>query len=589
MVSFNKVLASVYFTILWTSIATALPYPVTSKYATHSTRKIHADFSLKTYHPASSYETFGDGIDHPLSKRADAMIEDSAIAFIQAHAGVDSDAVHFRSKFIGESSSVVYFKQKVNGLPVANAVANVAFNKENKVASFGSSFVKPRETAVPTPSVSIKDAIATAQRQLNGEYNAGKFPEPQLEYVAKDDDSLVLTHSFQAFVDAHSGELVSVVDFVAKASYLAIPIDRQSPLDGFETIIDPQDPVASPNGWHNDGIQSTLTTAGNNVIAYKDLSIFVTSQSSPDLVFDYPFDLTTAPNTSANADAVRVNAFYVGNMMHDMLYRYGFTEAGFNFQTSNFARGGDGLDRVLISVQEALGTDNAFFATPPDGQSGMMHMFLFDATDPMRDGALQNDIVAHEFTHGLTNRLTGGGTARCLTSQEALGMGEGWSDAMADWLHQTNATVEDFVTGAWVTNSTAGGRSHPYSTSAARNPLRYSSVQTLSEVHDIGEVWANMLHNVYAALVGAHGFAADARAHPESTAGNAVWLHLFVDALSLQPCNPTMPGARDAWLQADVNRYGGANKCVLWKAFASRGLGVNAKDYVDDSTVPTGC
>lgn len=114
-------------------------------------------------------------------------------------------------------------------------------------------------------------------------------------------------------------------------------------------------------------------------------------------------------------------------------------------------------------------------------------------------------------------------------------------------------------------------------------------MQTLSEVHDIGEVWANMLHNVYAALVSAHGFAADARTHPESDAGNAVWLHLFVDALSLQPCNPTMPGARDAWLQADVNRYGGANRCVLWNAFASRGLGVNAKDYVDDSTVPTGC
>ena len=53
--------------------------------------------------------------------------------------------------------------------------------------------------------------------------------EPQLEYFAKDDDSAVLTHSFQvrneeagtwfeAFVDAHTGELVSVTDFVAKAS-----------------------------------------------------------------------------------------------------------------------------------------------------------------------------------------------------------------------------------------------------------------------------------------------------------------------------------------------------------------------------------
>lgn len=46
---------------------------------------------------------------------------------------------------------------------------------------------------------------------------------------------------------------------------------------------------------------------------------------------------------------------------------------------------------------------------------------------------------------------------------------------------------------------------------------------------------------------------------------------------------------RDAIIQADANRYNGANKCLLWKAFASRGLGVNAKNQVDDATLPSGC
>jgi len=44
---------------------------------------------------------------------------------------------------------------------------------------------------------------------------------------------------------------------------------------------------------------------------------------------------------------------------------------------------------------------------------------------------MSNDVVIHEFTHGITNRLTGGGTARCLQTTEAGGMGEGWSDAVA--------------------------------------------------------------------------------------------------------------------------------------------------------------
>ena len=48
------------------------------------------------------------------------------------------------------------------------------------------------------------------------------------------------------------------------------------------------------------------------------------------------------------------------------------------------------------------------------GQSGQMRMFLWDLTGPERDGALENDIIVHENTHGISNRMTGGGTGRCV-------------------------------------------------------------------------------------------------------------------------------------------------------------------------------
>ena len=41
-----------------------------------------------------------------------------------------------------------------------------------------------------------------------------------------------------------------------------------------------------------------------------------------------------------------------------------------------------------------------------------MRMFLFNRSVPERDGALENDLVVHENTHGITNRMTGGGTGR---------------------------------------------------------------------------------------------------------------------------------------------------------------------------------
>ena len=88
--------------------------------------------------------------------------------------------------------------------------------------------------------------------------------------------------------------------------------------------------------------------------------------------------------------------------------------------------------------------------------------------------------------------------------------------------------------GQWVIDDDAGIRTHPYSTSASTNPLRYSSIRTLNEVHNIGEIWANLLHNVYAALVKAHGYSSSARTDPSSAAGNSVFMHLFLDALALQ-------------------------------------------------------
>jgi extracellular elastinolytic metalloproteinase len=50
----------------------------------------------------------------------------------------------------------------------------------------------------------------------------------------------------------------------------------------------------------------------------------------------------------------------------------------------------------------------------------------------MRDSAFDNSIIIHELTHGLTHRMIGGGTARSLATAEACGLGEGWSDAMAE-------------------------------------------------------------------------------------------------------------------------------------------------------------
>ncbi|KAK1215957.1 hypothetical protein PQX77_021414, partial [Marasmius sp. AFHP31] len=100
---------------------------------------------------------------------------------------------------------------------------------------------------------------------------------------------------------------------------------------------------------------------------------------------------------------------------------------------------------------------------------------------------------------------------------------------------------------------------------------------------------ANILHNVLAALVDAWGTSKNALTDASGTSGNVVFLNLLVKGLALQPCSPTFPSARDAIIQADQDLYGGKNKCLLWKTFASRGLGDGAVRYRDSFAVPKEC
>jgi hypothetical protein len=90
------------------------------------------------------------------------------------------------------------------------------------------------------------------------------------------------------------------------------------------------------------------------------------------------------------------------------------------------AMGGSDPTIVIPSVMVALDDGNLFRANAP-----------FDATvsdgtggAPDRDSDIDNGVIAHEYGHGISNRLTGGPlTVSCLNNAEQ--MGEGWSDWFA--------------------------------------------------------------------------------------------------------------------------------------------------------------
>src|SRR5690606_33774520 len=61
-----------------------------------------------------------------------------------------------------------------------------------------------------------------------------------------------------------------------------------------------------------------------------------------------------------------------------------------------------------------------------------------------------------------------------------------------------------------------------------------------------------------------------------NTGGNNLAIQLVMDGMKLQPCSPGFVDGRNAILQADQVLTGGDNQCMIWRAFARRGLGFSA-------------
>ena len=197
---------------------------------------------------------------------------------------------------------------------------------------------------------------------------------------------------------------------------------------------------------------------------------------------------------------------------------------------------------------------------------------------PMIDASLDNEIIAHEYGHGISNRLTGGGNnTGCLNNAEQ--MGEGWSDYLG--LIITMKVGDQADDGRGMATYSAGQgldgggiRQYKYSRDMTENPLTYSDLPaTGGQVHAVGTIWATMLWDLTWDLIDVYGYDEDMF---NGTGGNNIAMQLVLDGMKLQPCAPGFESGRDAIIEADELANGGANKCLIWETFARRGLGFAA-------------
>src|SRR5262249_40378173 len=156
--------------------------------------------------------------------------------------------------------------------------------------------------------------------------------------------------------------------------------------------------------------------------------------------------------------------------------------------------------------------------------------------------------------------------ADALDSIQSGGMGEGWSDWWALMLTQKPSDLQNSgrSLGTYVLGETLndpGIRREKYSYNKLIDPITLGAFNGSNEVHDAGEIWCSALWDLNWLLIGKYGFDPDMY---HGTGGNNLELHLVMDALKLQPANPSFLEARDAILQADQIFTGGANFNEIW-------------------------
>ncbi|MBK9034497.1 MAG: M36 family metallopeptidase [Myxococcales bacterium] len=208
---------------------------------------------------------------------------------------------------------------------------------------------------------------------------------------------------------------------------------------------------------------------------------------------------------------------------------------------------------------------------------------------PEVDGALDAALVAHEFGHYVHHRLSDCNTRMCGAQSE------GWGDFIA---LLTLARDGDDLTGAYAISTYAsnddpyfGIRRAPYSTDGAKNAFTFQMVAddaalptshplafagANSEVHNAGEIWAQVMWEGYVALQQARG----ARTFDEA---RRTMMRYVVAGLGLAPTDATFTETRNAILAA-ARAASPADAAVLTAAFARRGLGSCAVSPPRDSS-----
>jgi extracellular elastinolytic metalloproteinase len=331
----------------------------------------------------------------------------------QGHSQATLDSLALVSEGRSSRTGVTHarFVQRVQGLDVYGVYVKASVDVSGQLTSIIENLVPVR--SLDKPAGGEEAALASALRHLYGgavappgliqrEGNRAVFARsaffyrgPRVTSVAVPFGAAQLRVGF--VVETWSAQDNLLHETLVGGDNSVIAVEQRTNTDSYfvfkkspttaaqETVDGPgSGNLESPSGWLGLGGQTTVNISGNNVHAYLDTDANNLPDAGGTSVTNGSFltsaNLSAQPSTTANKAVAVQNLFYLNNVIHDALYDHGFHETAGNFQINNFGNGGLGNDPVNAEAQDGSGSDNANFATPSDGLSPRMQMYLWTGT-----------------------------------------------------------------------------------------------------------------------------------------------------------------------------------------------------------------
>ncbi|HEX7248432.1 MAG TPA: M36 family metallopeptidase [Actinomycetota bacterium] len=603
--------------------------------------------------PTTGTLRFVGRLDGFLTKRANDRPARIVMRYLREHRlafglrGRDLRTLRLRDDYVDAlGTHHLSFVQRAGGLTLFGQGIRAAVAADGRLVNVTGGPLRGLRAPAGGPTLRADDALAAARTSVGAISAPARTDRAKLMLFPTGRGARLAWRTFTrispvqtdvSFVDARSGEIL----------YRHNLTDSGAPVQVGTAEAWPFYPSSIPPG--GGGVEQPVTFPvfdgtqlfGPNAWVFKDVlddsvpdpSDQVPASSGLDWsAYDAPLDTTTTQQNcspkractwdrtqgfswKANIKHNAVQIYYFLNHFHDHLASapISFTNAAGNFEMGG--TGGD--DPVLGNASDGANTagngfpdlghvDNANMFTPPDGSPPVMQMYLFEKLPrfglgriPSANGGDDAEVVYHEYTHGLSNRLViyPDGLSG-LDSQQAGSMGEGWSDWYAlDLLRREGykpdtAAVGDVVMGQL---SFAGQlRTQPVdcpvgpaqgrctgTDGAGPGGYTYGDFGRIlggPEVHADGEIWAQTLWELRDAL------------------GSNATEELVTRGMELSPPSPSFLDMRNAIVQADLVANGGANAGVIWSVFAGRGMGFFASSVggsdvhpVEDFALPPDC